>query len=160
MLGLLGLGVHSYICVLGHGTTAFADALRAYEKHGVVRTLAVRHEAEAAHAAAALRWVTGEKAAVVTSIGPGALQAMAASLAAASDGIGVWHIYGDETTEDEGPNMQQIPRPEQGFSCACARPWEAPIPCTPPPPCRPPCAGGPTSSTTPTGPGHFSCCCR
>jgi 3D-(3,5/4)-trihydroxycyclohexane-1,2-dione acylhydrolase (decyclizing) len=115
VLGLLGLGVRTYICVLGHGTTAFADALRTYEKHGVVRTMAVRHEAEAAHAAAALRWVTGEKAAVVTSIGPGALQALAASLAAASDGIGVWHIYGDETTEDEGPNMQQIPRPEQGL---------------------------------------------
>jgi len=115
VLGLLSLRVRTYICVLGHGTTAFADALRTYEKHGVVRTMAVRHEAEAAHAAAALRWVTGEKAAVVTSIGPGALQALAASLAAASDGIGVWHIYGDETTEDEGPNMQQIPRPEQGL---------------------------------------------
>ena len=113
VLGLLSLRVRTYICVLGHGTTAFADALRTYEKHGVVRTMAVRHEAEAAHAAAALRWVTGEKAAVVTSIGPGALQALAASLAAAS--IGVWHIYGDETTEDEGPNMQQIPRPEQGL---------------------------------------------
>jgi 3D-(3,5/4)-trihydroxycyclohexane-1,2-dione acylhydrolase (decyclizing) len=115
VLGLLGLGVRTYICVLGHGTTALADALRTYENHGVVRTMAVRHEAEAAHAAAALRWVTGEKAAVVTSIGPGALQALAASLAAASDGIGVWHIYADETTEDEGPNMQQIPRPEQGL---------------------------------------------
>jgi 3D-(3,5/4)-trihydroxycyclohexane-1,2-dione acylhydrolase (decyclizing) len=114
VLGLLGLEVRTYFCVLGHGTTALADVLRTYEAHGVVRTIAVRHETEAAHAAAALRWVTGEKAAVVTSIGPGALQALAGSLAAASDGIGVWHIYGDETTEAEGPNMQQIPRPEQG----------------------------------------------
>ena len=40
---------------------------------------------------------------------------MAGSLVAASDGVGVWHIYGDETTEDEGPNMQQIPRAEQGL---------------------------------------------
>jgi 3D-(3,5/4)-trihydroxycyclohexane-1,2-dione acylhydrolase (decyclizing) len=115
VLGLLALEVRTYICVLGHGTTALADVLRTYEARGVVRTMAVRHEAEAAHAAAALRWVTGEKAAVVTSIGPGALQALAGSLAAASDGIGVWHIYGDETTEAEGPNMQQIPRPEQGL---------------------------------------------
>jgi len=60
--------------------------------------------------------VTGEKAAVVTSIGPGALQALAASIAPTSDGLGVWYLFGDETTEDEGPNMQQIPSHEQhGF---------------------------------------------
>lgn len=38
---------------------------------------------------------------------------MAGSLAAASDGIGLWYLFGDETTEDEGPNMQQIPKNEQ-----------------------------------------------
>jgi 3D-(3,5/4)-trihydroxycyclohexane-1,2-dione acylhydrolase (decyclizing) len=59
--------------------------------------------------------VTGEKAAVVTSIGPGALQALAASLVPASDGIGVWYLFGDETTEDEGFNMQQVPRHAQGL---------------------------------------------
>ncbi|MRR30670.1 thiamine pyrophosphate-binding protein, partial [bacterium] len=30
------------------------------------------------------------------------------------DGIGVWYLFGDETTEDEGINMQQIPKHEQG----------------------------------------------
>ena len=113
VLGLLRQDVCTYICVLGHGTTELGDVLRTYEAHGIVRTMSVRHETEAAHAATALRWVSGEKAAVVTSIGPGALQALAGSLAAASDGIGVWHLYGDETTEAEGPNLQQIPRPEQ-----------------------------------------------
>ncbi len=113
VLGLLRQDVCTYICVLGHGTTELGDVLRTYEALGIVRTMSVRHETEAAHAATALRWVTGEKAAVVTSIGPGALQALAGSLAAASDGIGVWHLYGDETTEAEGPNLQQIPRPEQ-----------------------------------------------
>ena len=54
--------------------------LRVYEAAGLVTTYPVRHETEASHAATALRWVTGEKAAVVTSIGPGALQAMAGSL--------------------------------------------------------------------------------
>ena len=66
-----------------------------------------------AHAATTLRWQYGETPAVVTSIGPGALQAMAGSLAAASNGVGVWHIYGDETTHGEGYNMQQVPKPEQ-----------------------------------------------
>ena len=53
--------------------------------------------------------------AVVTSIGPGALQAFAGSLAAASNGVGVYHIYGDETTFGEGYNMQQVPKEEQGL---------------------------------------------
>lgn len=115
VLGLLRQSVSRYVTVLGHGSTELGEVLRTYAAAGVVEVFPVRHETEAAHAATALRWVTGEKAAVVTSIGPGALQAMAGSLVASSDGVGVWHIYGDETTEDEGPNMQQIPRPEQGL---------------------------------------------
>jgi 3D-(3,5/4)-trihydroxycyclohexane-1,2-dione acylhydrolase (decyclizing) len=38
---------------------------------------------------------------------------MAGSLTAASNGVGVWHIYGDETTHGEGYNMQQVPKREQ-----------------------------------------------
>ena len=41
------------------------------------------------------------------------MHAFAASLAPASDGLGVWYLFGDETTHNEGPNMQQIPKPEQ-----------------------------------------------
>lgn len=115
VLGLLRQDVRRFVVVLGHGSTEIGEVLRVYESAGLLRTYPVRHETEASHAATALRWVTGEKAAVVTSIGPGALQAMAGSIVAASDGVGVWHLYGDETTEDEGPNMQQIPRPEQGL---------------------------------------------
>ena len=37
------------------------------------------------------------------------------SLAAASNGVGVYHIYGDETTYGEGYNMQQVPKEEQGL---------------------------------------------
>ena len=115
VLGLLRQDVRRFVGIFGHGTTEVGEVLRVYEAAGVVRTYAVRHEAEASHAAAALRWVTGEKAAVVTSIGPGALHAFAASLAPASDGLGVWYLFGDETTHNEGPNMQQIPKTEQGL---------------------------------------------
>jgi len=38
---------------------------------------------------------------------------LAGSLTSASNGVGVWHIYGDETTHGEGYNMQQIPKREQ-----------------------------------------------
>lgn len=115
ILGLILQGVRKFLVVFGHGSTEIGEVLRVYQQAGLVQVYAVRSELEASHAATALRWVTGEKAAVVTSIGPGALHALAASLVPASNGIGVWYLMGDETMEDEGPNMQQIPRHEQAL---------------------------------------------
>ncbi|PKO00396.1 MAG: thiamine pyrophosphate-binding protein [Chloroflexi bacterium HGW-Chloroflexi-4] len=114
VLGLLKQGVKVFLTVFGHGSTEVGEVLRIYQEAGLVRVYGLRSEIEASHAASALRWITGEKAAVVTSIGPGALQALAASIMPASDGLGVYYLFGDETTEDEGYNMQQIPRYEQG----------------------------------------------
>jgi len=114
ILGLLVQGIKKFIVVLGHGSTEIGEVLRVYSDAGLCRVYGVRSEVEASHAAAALNWMRGEKAAVVTSIGPGSLHALAASLVPASDGLGVWYLLGDETTEDEGYNMQQIPLPRQG----------------------------------------------
>lgn len=113
VLGLLRQNVRVFFAVLGHGSTEIGEVLRIYAAAKLVKVCNVRNEIEASHAAMALRWITGEKAAVITSIGPGMLQALAASIAPASDGIGVWYLFGDETSEDEGPNMQQIPKHEQ-----------------------------------------------
>jgi 3D-(3,5/4)-trihydroxycyclohexane-1,2-dione acylhydrolase (decyclizing) len=115
VLGLLKQGVSKYFAIFGHGSTDLGNVLRIYQEEGVTRTINCRNEVEMAHAATALAWTYGETPAVVTSIGPGALQAMAGSLAAASNGVGVYHIYGDETTRGEGYNMQQIPKREQGL---------------------------------------------
>jgi 3D-(3,5/4)-trihydroxycyclohexane-1,2-dione acylhydrolase (decyclizing) len=116
VLGLLRQDVRiPSFTVFGHGSTEVGEMLRLYQEAGLVRIYGLRSEIEASHAATALRWVTGEKAAVVTSIGPGALQGLAASLVPASDGLGVWYLCGDETTEDEGFNMQQVPRHAQGL---------------------------------------------
>lgn len=115
VLGLYNQGVTKYVGIFGHGSTDIAEVLRVYEEHGLVKTYNVRHETAAAHAVTALKMLSGETAAVITSIGPGAMQAFAGSLAAASNGVGVYHIYGDETTQDEGFNMQQIPKDEQGL---------------------------------------------
>ena len=115
VLGLLKQGVRKYLAIFGHGSTELAEVLRVYDAAGATRTFAFHNEVEMAHAATALRWVYGEPSVVVTSIGPGALQAMAGSLASASNGIGLYHLYGDETTHDEGFNMQQIPKHEQGL---------------------------------------------
>ncbi len=114
ILGLLLQGVHKFVAVFGHGTTEIAEVLRIYQQAKVLKVFNVRNEIEASHAVAALKWVTGEKAAVIASIGPGPLQALAASLVPLANGIGVWYILGDETTEDEGINFQQIPHPYQG----------------------------------------------
>lgn len=114
VLGLLKQGVRKYFAIFGHGSTDLGNVLRLYEEEGATKTVNCRNEVEMAHAATALRWQYGELSAVVTSIGPGAMQAFAGSLAAASNGVGVYHIYGDETTFGEGYNMQQVPKEEQG----------------------------------------------
>ena len=115
VLGLMRQGVTKYLAIFGHGSTAVAEVLRVYEAHALVRCWQFRNEVAMAHAGTALRWIHGETCAVVTSIGPGALQAMAGSLAASSNGVGVYHLYGDETTHGEGYNMQQVPKPDQGL---------------------------------------------
>ena len=115
VLGLLKQGVKKYLAIFGHGSTDFGEVLRVYEKAGVIQTFNFRNEIAMAHAATALRWQYGEIPALVTSIGPGAMQALAGSLASCSNGVGLFHIYGDETTHGEGYNMQQVPKPEQGL---------------------------------------------
>lgn len=114
ILGLLRQGVTKFLGILGHGNTDIGEILRLYEAEGVLRFIQCRNEVAMAHAGTALAWIFGETPAVLTSIGPGALQAFAGSLAAASNGIGVYHLYGDETTYGEGYNMQQIPTRKQG----------------------------------------------
>ncbi|MBN1532135.1 MAG: thiamine pyrophosphate-binding protein, partial [Spirochaetes bacterium] len=86
VLGLLNQGVTKYVGIFGHGSTDIAEVLRVYEEAGLVRTFNVRHETAGAHAATALKLLTGETPAVITSIGPGALHAFAGSLASASNG--------------------------------------------------------------------------
>ncbi|SNT37475.1 thiamine pyrophosphate-dependent enzyme [Tropicimonas sediminicola] len=115
VLGLLRQGVRTWFAIFGHGSTDLGNVLRIYEEEAALSVVNCRNEVEMAHAATAHAWVYGETPAVVTSIGPGGLQAMAGSLAAASNGVGVYHIYGDETTWGEGYNMQQVPKPEQGL---------------------------------------------
>ena len=116
VLGLLNQGVSKYLVVFGHGSTSLGEVLRIYEEAGAVRAYAFHNEVAMAHAATALRWQYGEVSAVVASIGPGPLQALAGSLTAISNGVGVYHIYGDETTHGEGYNFQQIPKPGEQHS--------------------------------------------
>ena len=115
VLGMLKQGVKKYLAIFGHGSTDIGEVLRVYHEAGVIQTFNFRNEIAMAHAATTLRWQYGEIPALVTSIGPGAMQALAGSLASSSNGVGLYHIYGDETTHGEGYNMQQIPKNEQGL---------------------------------------------
>ena len=114
VIGLLKQGVRKFFGILGHGNTDIGEVLRIYREEGALRFFPCRNEVAMAHAATALAWVYGETSAVLSSIGPGAMQAYAGSLAAASNGVGVYHIYGDETTHGEGYNMQQVIGMRQG----------------------------------------------
>ncbi len=113
ILGLLNQGVRKYIGIFGHGSTDLGNALRVYERAGLIKTYNVRNEVEAAHIGSAMKWQYDETCAVFTSIGPGAMHAIAGSLTTVSNGLGVYFLFGDETTHNEGANMQQIPRMEQ-----------------------------------------------
>jgi len=113
LLGLYNQRVRKYIGVFGHGSTDFGEVLRVYEHAGLVEVFNVRNEIEASHAAALLKWQYGETPAVFTSIGPGSMQALAGSLTPLANGLGVYYIFGDETTHNEGPNFQQIPKREE-----------------------------------------------
>jgi 3D-(3,5/4)-trihydroxycyclohexane-1,2-dione acylhydrolase (decyclizing) len=115
VLGLLRQGVTKFLVIFGHGSTDLGEVLRVYESAGALKVFNFRNEVEMAHTATALAWAFEEPCAVVTSIGPGGLQAMAGSLTAASNCVGVYHLYGDETTHGEGYNMQQVPKPQQGI---------------------------------------------
>ncbi len=113
VLGLINQGVKTFVGIFGHGMTDVGEVLRIYEEEEAVKTVNVRNEVEASHVASMLLWKYGEAPAVFTSIGPGALQAVAGSLVAQSNGLGVYYLMGDETSHSEGPNMQQIPKREQ-----------------------------------------------
>lgn len=113
VLGLLRQGVSKYLAVFGHGSTSIGDMLRIYEEAGLVKTYAFHNEISMAHAATTMRWLYDEPVALVASIGPGPLQAMAGALTAITNGVGLYHIYGDETTHGEGQNFQGIPKPTE-----------------------------------------------
>lgn len=112
-------GVQYAFGIGGHGNTPLLEALRPYNGSGKLRVVDVQHEAVAAHAATALKWIYGIESVVFTSIGPGWFNTLLAQNTAMSDGYGFLVIAGDKTTAYEGPNMQQIMRDGQfGFARA------------------------------------------
>lgn len=101
-------GITHVFGVGGHGNTPLIEALQQRRGEPRLRFIDVQHEAVAAHAAMALKWVYGLESAVVASIGPGWFNTLIGQATAMSDGQGYLVFAGDKTTGYEGPNMQQI----------------------------------------------------
>ena len=158
IIGLLKQGVRKYFGILGHGNTDIGEVLRVYSEEGALRFLQCRNEVAMAHAATMLAWAYGETPAVLSSIGPGPLLAYSGSLAAASNGIGVYHLYGDETTHGEGYNMQQVIGGRVN-SAGSQISWAAPILSTRLRLCVTPCGAAPRPCTGPISlaPSIFAC---
>jgi len=109
-------GVRYAFGIGGHGNTPLLEALYPYHRDGKLRVVDVQHEAIAAHAAVALKWVYGMESVVFTSIGPGWFNTLIAQNTGMSNGYGFLVLAGDKTTVYEGPNMQQVLRDGQfGF---------------------------------------------
>jgi 3D-(3,5/4)-trihydroxycyclohexane-1,2-dione acylhydrolase (decyclizing) len=106
-------GIRFAFGIGGHGNTSLIQALMKYHCCGRLRVIDVQHEAVAAHAATALKWIDGIDSVVFTSIGPGWFNTLIAQNTAMSDGYGFLVLAGDKTTAYEGPNMQQIMRDGQ-----------------------------------------------
>lgn len=109
-------GIRYAFGVGGHGNTPLLEAFRPYAEAGLLNVIDVQHEAIAAHAATALRWMYGIESVVFTSIGPGWFNTLIGQSTAMSNGKGYLVLAGDKTTAYEGPNMQQImPDGQFGF---------------------------------------------
>jgi 3D-(3,5/4)-trihydroxycyclohexane-1,2-dione acylhydrolase (decyclizing) len=109
-------GIRYAFGVGGHGNTPLLEAFYPYHRDGRLRVVDVQHEAIAAHAATALKWVYGIESVVFTSIGPGWFNTLIGQNTAMSNGYGFLVLAGDKTTAYEGRNMQQLMRDGQfGF---------------------------------------------
>jgi 3D-(3,5/4)-trihydroxycyclohexane-1,2-dione acylhydrolase (decyclizing) len=101
-------GVQFAFGIGGHGNTTLLEALVPYHKQDKLKVIDVHHEAIAAHAATALKWMYGVDSIVFTSIGPGWFNTLLAQNTAMSNGYGYLVFAGDKTSAYEGPNMQQV----------------------------------------------------
>ncbi len=157
VLGLLQQGVKTYFVVLGHGSTEVGEILRIYQQAGVVKVFPVHSEIEASHAASALRWKTNEKAAVVTSIGPGAIQAISASWSRPLTGLVSGICLVTKRPRMKAITCSKSPSMSKLSSFTWLELLVVHIPCTPPGHFPLHCSAAQQPWTTHTDPDHSFC---
>jgi acetolactate synthase-1/2/3 large subunit len=118
---LISEGVKYVFAVPGHGNTALVDAFVDYQDQ--ITVLPAMHEQGAAHMADGYYRATGEIAVALTSIGPGATNALTGLTTAYADSIPILLITGGAHTYLEGRGLlQEIDRPHGNNFPAMAAP--------------------------------------
>ncbi len=118
---LIAEGVRYVFAIPGHGNTALLDAF--VDRQDEITVLPAMHEQGAAHMADGYYRATGEIAAVITSMGPGATNALTGVATAYGDSIPLLFIAGGAHTYmvDRGI-LQEIDRPHSNNFPAMAAP--------------------------------------
>jgi acetolactate synthase I/II/III large subunit len=118
---LISEGVRYVFAVPGHANTALLDAF--VDRRDEISVLPAMHEQGAAHMADGYYRASGEIAAVITSMGPGATNALTGLTTAYADSIPLLLITGGAHTymEDRGI-LQEIDRPHSNNFPAMAAP--------------------------------------
>ena len=118
---LISEGVKYVFAVPGHGNTALVDAFVDYKDQ--ITMLPAMHEQGAAHMADGYYRSSGEIAVVLTSIGPGATNALTGLTTAYADSIPILLITGGVHTYMDGRGvLQEIDRPHNNNFPAMASP--------------------------------------
>lgn len=104
-------GVPYVLGIPGHGILALFDALAQSEKQGKIKYMRVVHEQSAVHIADGYFRIKGEPLAVMTSIGPGALNTAIGLGTAYVDSSAVFQVSGDTHVSMKGVGvLQEIER--------------------------------------------------
>jgi acetolactate synthase-1/2/3 large subunit len=118
---LISEGVKYVFAIPGHGNTALLDAFVDYKDQ--ITVLPAMHEQGAAHMADGYFRSSGEIAVAITSIGPGATNALTGLTTAYADSIPMLLITGGAHTYLEGRGLlQEIDRPHANNFPAMAAP--------------------------------------
>jgi acetolactate synthase-1/2/3 large subunit len=118
---LISEGVKYVFAIPGHGNTALLDAFVDYKDE--ISVLPAMHEQGAAHMADGYYRASGEIAAVVTSLGPGATNALTGLATAYADSVPFLLITGGVHTYMENRGiLQEIDRPHGNNFPAMAAP--------------------------------------
>jgi acetolactate synthase-1/2/3 large subunit len=120
---LIQEGVEYVFGITGHGCLPVVDALRIREKEGKIKFIHVKQEMSGVHMADGYFRVTGKPLAVLTSIGPGALNTLIGLGTAFVDSTSVLVLMGDTHTNMRGVGvLQEIERKHDSDFLSTVRP--------------------------------------
>ena len=120
---LIKEGVEFVIGIPGHGCLALFDALRDRVQKNKIKYIQVMQEMDAVYIADGYYRATGKPLAVITSIGPGALNTIIGLATAFVDSTPILVIMGDTHTNMRGVGvLQEIERKHDSDILSCFRP--------------------------------------